>query len=37
MIPDCTGDQHIGNRSYTYDAGPHCLTPKRYALTHSYK
>ena len=21
VIPDCTGDQHIGNRSYTYDAG----------------
>ena len=21
VIPDCTGDQHMGNRSFTYDAG----------------
>jgi len=26
-IPDCTGDSHLGNRSYTYDAGKEsCLT-----------
>ena len=22
VIPDCTGDSHLGNRSYTYDSGP---------------
>lgn len=27
MVPDCTGDLHAGNRSYTYDAGkPTCIT-----------
>jgi len=27
VIPDCTGDQGIGSRSYTYDAGhPTCIT-----------
>mmetsp|Transcript_27991 Transcript_27991/g.90814 ORF Transcript_27991/g.90814 Transcript_27991/m.90814 type:complete len:637 (-) Transcript_27991:340-2250(-) len=27
VVPDCTGDMHIGNRSITYDAGaPSCIT-----------
>eukprot|EP00960_Hanusia_phi_P053124 761851-Hanusia_phi.AAC.2 len=27
IVPDCTGDMHIGNRTITYDAGlPSCIT-----------
>ena len=33
VIPDCTGDQHIGNRSYTYDAGD--APPLIYSALHA--